>query len=126
MTAEALRAWLVEVLQDELQEIACASASLEVDNLTRPPEKPEHEFDWNRSLLAASILAQSAIGSEREAALRIATGALLLSDKQIVQDSGAIVLRKLSNQRAVDLAIEKGRVRPGLNERLGVVMRLDF
>jgi hypothetical protein len=98
---------------------------LEIDNLKKAPSLDEKSFDWNRSLLAASILAQSPIGSEREAALRIATGALLLSDSQPVRDAGAVVLRKLSNQRAIDLALEKGRIRAGLDERLGVVMRIE-
>ena len=115
----------MEVLQDELRAIACASAALEIDNLTRLADIIDCKFDWNRLLLAASILAQSAIGSEREAALRIATGALLLSESRAVQDAGAIIMRKLSNQRAIDLAIEKGRIEPGLNERLGVTLRLE-
>lgn len=125
MSAEELRSWIIEVLQEELRAIALASAALEIDNLTRSTETTEFKFEWNRSLLAASILAQSPRASEREAALRIGTGAILLSNQQAVQDAGAIILRKLSNQRAVDLAIAKGRIRPGLNERLGVVMRLE-
>src|SRR5258708_2885269 len=108
-------------MQDELRELACASATLEIDNLTIDPTLAERPFEWQRLLFAGSILARSSIGPHREAALRIATGALLLAKDQSVRDAGAIILRKLSNQRAVDLALDKGRIKPDLDSRLGVV-----
>jgi hypothetical protein len=126
LTAQELRDWLVDTLQDELRDLACASATLEIDNLTIDSKLAKSEsFDWQRLLLAASMLASSSTGSHREAALRISTGALLLAEDQSIRDAGAVIFGKLSNQRAVDLALEKGRIQPGLNGRLGVTMRLE-
>ena len=65
-------------------------------------------IDWPRLLLAGSILARSDQRRDQEAALRIATAAISLTDGQALKDAGAVLLGKLSNFRAIALATNRG------------------
>ena len=65
-------------------------------------------IDWNYLLSCASILSQSEESKHQDAALRIAQSCLEETDTEENQKAGAsIILHKLTNKPALDLAIEK-------------------
>lgn len=82
-------------------------------------------IDWKRLILAGSILARSDLRRDQEAALRIAVAAISLVDDARVRDAGTVLLDKLSNFRAVKLAVVRGLVDEGLDKRLGVSLQLE-
>lgn len=124
MSLTDLQAWLRdEGIRDELDAITRMMVRTEVDNLRPDPIAPE--IDWSRLLLAGSILARSDKRVDQEAALRIATGAIVLTDKVTIKDAGAVLLGKLSNSRAVVLACKRHMLKEGLEARLGVALRLE-
>jgi Lhr-like helicase len=71
------------------------------------------------------VLARSTERRALEAALRIATAALSLDTENKVRDAGSVLLEKLSNYRAVELALSRGLLKPGLDARLGVSARIE-
>lgn len=126
MTESELHDWLFETsLHSELQQLGLATALLELDNVTRDPSLQGLTFDWSRLLFAASILARSEKRAHREASLRIATGAMLLPTADPVRDAAAVLFDKLSNHRSAALAQQRGRLRPGLDSRLGIGLRIE-
>jgi superfamily II DNA/RNA helicase len=128
MTQDSLNRFLLdEAIKDDLNILSRLIAVSDLRNVERNQDlKPgAYEFDWARNLLAGSILARASDREAEEAALRIATGAVTISDSLAVKDSGAILFEKLSNSRAVILGREKERIEQGLPERLGVSGRLQ-
>lgn len=120
--------WLIsEAIDDDLTKLIQLTVAPEIDNLTEKfaCESPETEFDWERLLLAGSMLAKSDERKHKEGALRIATAAVSLDTRQAVNDAGAILLEKLSNRRAAELAEKRDMIRSGRDARLGVSMRLE-
>lgn len=127
MSLTDLQSWLLqEGVRDELNAITRITVRNELDNLV-----PDHSasstiaIDWPRMLLAGSILARSDQRSDQEAALRIATAVISLSDSQALKDAGAVLLGKLSNFRAISLATNRNLLNDNLDERLGVALRLE-
>ncbi len=99
---------------------------MELDNLLVDPSiASSTAIDWPRLLLAGSILARSEQRIDQEAALRIATAAISLTDNQALKDAGAVLLGKLSNFRAIGLAINRELLAPGIDGRLGIALRLE-
>ncbi|MEZ6002055.1 DEAD/DEAH box helicase [Hyphomonas sp.] len=86
--------------------------------------KTAKDFDWQRLMLAASILAESEDTSELETALMIAQAGLVFGSTALVRDASAVVLSQLSNRQAVRLAEKKDLVRPDLTRHLGLTQRL--
>ena len=128
MKSEELCEWLIDdALSEEIEAITQITVTSEIDNTVGVDreELGERTFDWNRLLLAASILAKSQTRKHLEAALRIATAAISLSTEIDVRDAGAVLLEKLSNHRAASLAEDRELVYANRNERLGVSMRLE-
>nr|WP_319483786.1 DEAD/DEAH box helicase [uncultured Cohaesibacter sp.] len=128
MSAVELSEWLVsEALLEDITKLTQATVATEITNLSASfdCDDPNTEFDWEQLILAGSILARSPRREHQESALRIATAAISLETKQVVRDAGAILLEKLSNQRAVDLAAKREMIEPGLDSRLGISMRLE-
>lgn len=127
MSLIALQSWLIdESLRDDLHELTRRMVITELDNLVPDPTAvPTAVLDWPRLLLAGSILARSDGRAHQEGALRIATAAVTLSDKDAVKDAGAVLLGKLSNFRAVTLADARGLLAPGLDARLGMASRIE-
>jgi len=124
MSLAELQSWLrADGIRDDLNAIMRMTVRTEIDNLR--PEASDPPIDWPRLLLAGSILARSTERVDQDAALRIATGALALTDKPIIRDAGAVLLGKLSNFRAVALAGKRRLLEDGLEERLGVTLRLE-
>jgi hypothetical protein len=98
----------------------------EIDSLE--PERgvlTESAIDWPRLLLAGSVLARTQQRSGQEAALRIATAALSLSQERSIRGAGAVLLKKLSNFRAVELAASRHMIDADLDGRLGVALRIE-
>ena len=126
MTESELQEWLFETsLQNELRLLGLVTALLELDNVTKDPSLENVKFDWPRLLFAASILARSGKRAHKEASLRIATGAMLLPTSEPVRDAAAVLFNKLSNQRSAALAEQRGRLRPSLESRLGIALRIE-
>lgn len=127
MSLAALQSWLLEDgVRDDLSAITLLTVRNELDNLELDSSAPSASvIDWPRLLLAGSILARSDQRVDQEAALRIATAAISLTKDQAFKDAGAVLLGKLSNFRAIALAVERGLVAPGLDGRLGVALRLE-
>lgn len=126
MTEAELQEWLFSTsLREELRQIALTTALLELDNVTPDGSIEGVTFNWPRLLFAASILSRSVKREHKEASLRIATGAVLLSTRDAEKDAAAVVLAKLSNARSAALAERRGRLRTGLETRLGASLRLE-
>lgn len=127
MSLQELQAWLLaEGVRDDLTKIVRMTVRSELDGLAAEPDEPTpNAIDWHRLIFAGSILARSGERTDQESALRIAVAAITLADDWTVRDAGAILLGKLSNFRAVSLAVDRGLVASKLDERLGVVLRLE-
>lgn len=127
MSLADLQSWLLqEGVRDDLDAITRLTVRNEIDNLAPDPSAPTASaIDWPRLLLAGSILARSDRRSDQEAALRIATAAISLTDGQALKDAGAVLLGKLSNFRAIALATNRGLLAADLDSRLGVALRLE-
>ncbi|WP_084027411.1 DEAD/DEAH box helicase [Delftia sp. JD2] len=127
MSLTDLQSWLLqEGVRDELNAITRLTVRNELDNLVPDPSASSSiAIDWPRMLLAGSILARSDQRSDQEAALRIATAVISLSDSQSLKDAGAVLLGKLSNFRAISLATNRNLLNANLDERLGVALRLE-
>ncbi|KXG84235.1 DEAD/DEAH box helicase [Agrobacterium bohemicum] len=129
MSQEDLQQWLLEEgVKEELAVLTKLTVVAEIDNLIAEENIAENAqiIDWERMLLAGSILARSKSRACQEAVLRIATAALTLETSSVVRDAGAILLDKLSNQRTIDLALGRERLVPDLEGRLGVSQRLEL
>ncbi|WP_448032744.1 DEAD/DEAH box helicase [Bradyrhizobium liaoningense] len=110
----------------EIEAVTKLTVRAEISNLADDPDavKPE-EIDWARLILAGSILARSEKRREQDAALRIAVAAITLVNDKAIRDAGAVLLGKLSNFRAVNLAENRGLVTDNLDGRLGISLRLE-
>lgn len=120
--------WLAsEEIATEVNSLIQLTVASEIDNLTVDfsCESSQAPFDWNRLLLAGSMLARSKVRMHQEVALRIATAAISLNNGLAIGDAGAVLLEILSNHRAAALAEERDFVRPNRDMRLGVSMRLE-
>lgn len=123
-----LQSWLIaEGLRDELDALTQQTVRTELDNLAPLPAADESAGtpDWPRLIFAGSILARSDERSHQEAALRIATAAVTLSNSSAVRDAAAVLLGKLSNFRAIALANERELLTAGLEGRLGMTLRIE-
>ncbi|WP_244160337.1 hypothetical protein [Pseudomonas graminis] len=127
MSLANLQSWLLqEGIREDLDAVTRFTVRNELDNLAFDlSTSTASVIDWPRLLLAGSILARSDQRGDQEAALRIATAAISLTDDQGLKDAGAVLLGKLSNFRAMALATDRGLVESGLEGRLGVALRLE-
>lgn len=127
MSLAELQSWLLEDgIRDELNKLTRLTVRNELDNLASEVSSDSAEsIDWPRLLLAGSILARSNERDDQDAALRIATGAVLLAKGQALRDAGAVLMSKLSNFRAVSLACVRKLVSTDLDARLGTALRLE-
>jgi len=127
MSLADLQSWLMdEGIRDDVDTLTRRTVMAEMDNLIAVPDTPPvAEIDWSRLLFAGSILAHSDVRAHQETALRIATGAVTLSNSQPIKDTGAVLLGKLSNFRAVALANKRELLVPNLDARLGMALRIE-
>lgn len=127
MSLGNLQSWLMaEGINDDLDALTYRTIRTELDNLANEVEG-QHvvQIDWPRLLLAGSILARSDQRPHQEAALRIATGAVSQTNSQSISDAGAVLLGKLSNFRAVELANHRNLLKADLDGRLGMTLRIE-
>lgn len=115
-----------EGVADDIANLTKLTVRSELGNLADDlPEIDPADIDWPRLILAGSILARSERRAYQEAALRIAVAAISLVDDEVVRDAGAVLLDKMSNFRSVTLAVRRGMVTDGLDDRLGISLRLE-
>ena len=128
MTPEDLHDWLLEKgVHCDLRRVAQLTAMIEIDNLEPSIDTGTlaTEIHWDRLLLAGSILARSEQRRHQEAALRIATGALIISEDMATRDASAVLLGKLANHRAVELGENRNYLVPNVDDRLGLTLRVE-
>ncbi|GEC15816.1 DEAD/DEAH box helicase [Nitrobacter winogradskyi] len=129
MTEDELIEWLLaEGVASDLALLSRVNALQELENV-EPVEavtKALNAVDWNRLLLAGSILARSEARPPREAALLIATSSITLAKRGPTRDAAALLFEQLSNKLAVGLAQRRGEVGVDLDARLGVGARLEL
>jgi superfamily II DNA/RNA helicase len=127
MNLADLQSWLLqEGIRDDLDAVTRLTVRQELDNLKEDLSAgPMEKIDWPRLLLAGSILAKSDKRIDQEAALRIAVGVISLTQNPALKDAGSVLLGKLSNFRAIELAISRHLVDGDLEKRLGVALRLE-
>ncbi|MGY4400532.1 DEAD/DEAH box helicase [Bradyrhizobium sp. USDA 3315] len=128
MNESELHDWLLsEGIRDDLALVTLATVTSEFGSISlrESVAKQLHELDWERLILAGSLLAKSHHRDRVEAALRIATAALSIGDRRNVRDAGAILLQKLSNYRAIQLASKRNLLQPDLESRLGITARIE-
>lgn len=128
MTPDELHDWILDDgIAPDLQRVIQLTVLSELDNLEPDATidlMPE-DIDWRRLILAGSILAKSDHRHHQEAALRIATGAMTLSEEVSIRDAAAVLMSKMGNHRAVHLGEQRDQVDVDLNTRLGVSLRLE-
>lgn len=127
MSLADLQLWLLqEGIREDIDLITRLTVRDELDNLVPDSAVPPSvNIDWPRLLLAGSILARSEERASQESALRIGTAAIVLSKSTAYKDAGAVLLSKLSNFRAIKLAIDRGLLEPDLEGRLGIALRIE-
>ncbi len=119
MSLADLQSWLVDHgIEEELDQLTRHTVRGEIGNLLPETSDVAPPVDWQRLLLAASVLARSDTRFHQEAALRIATSAVTMSRSAAVVDAGAVLLGKLSNFRAVALAAKRALLADDLDGRL--------
>lgn len=127
MSLTDLQTWLLkEGVRGDLDTITRLTVRSELDNLA--PETSAQSaapIDWHKLLLAGSILSRSDQRGDQEAALRVATAAISLTDDQALKDAGAVLMGQLSNFRAITLATDRKFVAAGLEGRLGIALLLE-
>ncbi len=83
-------------------------------------------FEWNKLLLFASVLSHSENPDHQDAALRIAQNCLTSTDTKDNQKRGAaVILHKLTNVQALDLAISRDHVSKDVFAELPLPFRLE-
>lgn len=128
MKLRELQDWLLEEgIHLDLRRILQLTAIYEIDNFEPCVDITtlKAEVEWSRVLLAGSILARSEESRHKEAALRIATGALIISENTTVKDGAAVLLSKLANHRAVELGERRNFLERSLDNRLGLTLRIE-
>jgi hypothetical protein len=129
VTEDDLIEWLLaDGVSSDLALLSRVNALQELENV-EPVEaiaKALNAVDWNRLLLAGSILARSEARPPREAALLIATSSMTLAQRGPTRDAAALLFEQLSNKLAVGLAQRRGEVGVDLAARLGVGARLEL
>ncbi|NHK27924.1 DEAD/DEAH box helicase [Parvularcula flava] len=126
MGLEVIQEWLVgpDGIKEELDRLRLWSAALSFGPDTIRHDNLTSEHDWKRLLFAASILAQSEDREAQEYALMVAEAAICFSEDRIFQDAGGLILTRLSNHRAVQLAQEREFLKPNLESRTGTIEQL--
>ena len=128
MNVEELQDWLLdEGIQNDLWLVSQLSTLRELDNFkpSIDTKSLESSIEWNRLLFAGSILTRSKERRHEEAALRIATGALIICQDMATRDAAAVLLGKLANHRTVELGEVRNLVNPYLEDRLGFNLRVE-
>src|ERR1700733_9465990 len=113
MKPEKLTDWLIgTAISGELAVLTQALALAELENVEadKTLDGKLQEIDWQKLLLAGSILARSRERRAVEASLRVATASLSLQESSRVKDAGSLLLQKLSNYRSMELADNRGLV----------------
>lgn len=127
MSLSELNEWLVsEGIREDVDALVRITVRSELGNIASDSIAEELPIDWPQLMLAGSLLARSDLRAHQETALRIATGAVTLENTQPIRDAGAVLLDKLSNSRAVSLALSRDLIVPNLEERLGMTLRMEM
>ena len=128
MKPEELNDWLIDTaISGELSVLTQALVLAELENVEsdKTLDSKLLQLDWQKLLLAGSILARSRRRRAIEASLRIATASISLQGSSRIKDAGSLLFQKLSNYRSMELADNRGLVAHSLDGRLGVLSRIE-
>jgi superfamily II DNA/RNA helicase len=127
MSLGKLNDWLLsDGIREDIDTLIRITVRSELANLASETDATVSPIDWPRLMLAGSLLARSDLRAHQETALRIATGAVTLDNLQPIRDAGAVLFDKLSNSRAVSLALSRDLIMPDLDGRLGMTLRMEM
>lgn len=120
-----LQKWILSPAgwKDEINQLSKQVALLDFPGLGNGGDAIDH--DWQKLLMAASILTKSEDREHLEAALTIAQAGFMISGRDNVSNSSLLILSQLSNQRTITEAIDRGYVREGYEGRLGISARVS-
>jgi len=126
MSLESVQTWLIspEGIRPRLDNLRAWSARLSFGEDVIGATEAEDTPDWAKLLLAGSVLSESNESEAQEYALMIAQSAVCFSNKAIFRDAGSLILARLSNHRAVQLAEEREFLQPDLEHRVGMMEQL--
>jgi hypothetical protein len=121
MNLEDLQQWILspDGMAPELSLLSRFAAAKSLGLPDPASDLSHHQPNWKRLLFAGSILSLSKAPNANEFALMIAQAGLLNSELSKVADASATLLTQLANHRAVQLAIQRGRMKEGLEDRVG-------
>lgn len=130
MPLQDIPIWLIQ--NDAfLGQLGSLTATAVADDLgplfKKAPDLSNREPDWAYLLLCASFLATSEVGSCQAAALRISQSCLTSSATSVDRkDAAAVLLDTLANHPAMELAVSRSLLRPGLKDRLPLPVRFEW
>jgi hypothetical protein len=126
VSLDGIQNWLIgpDGIEKGLNDLRLWSAALSFGPDTIQHDALSDSHDWRRLLFAASILAESTDREAQEYALMVAEAAVCFAEHQIFQDAGSLILTRLSNHRAVQLAQERDFLKPQLENRIGTIEQL--
>lgn len=85
------------------------------------------EIDWEYMLSASSVLAQMDDGKSQDAALRVAQSCLYFkNDNETLKSAAAVILDMLSNNAAINLAIQRQLLQQNYKSSLPMPLRIDM
>lgn len=126
MSLDGIQKWLIgpDGIKESFDSLRLWSAVMSFGLGTIRHEGLTSSHDWKRLLFAASILAESTDREAQEHALMVAEAAVCFSNDPILRDAGGLVLTRLSNHRAVQLAQEREFLQPHIERRIGTIEQL--
>lgn len=126
MGLESIQKWLLsdDGIRPSLDRLRRWSAILSFGEGVIVGENLEEQHDWQKLLFAASILSESKDRDAQEYALMVAESAVCFSNDRVIREAGSLILTRMSNHRAVQLAVDKQLLEPGLENRVGMIEQL--
>ncbi|MCE5228544.1 DEAD/DEAH box helicase [bacterium] len=111
--------------RQRLSFLTAKSVMSQFPNLTKNVYEIEH--DWKYLLFCASILCQSNKESQQDAALRIAQACMIDENTSKIQkETAAIILQRLANYPAINLAVHRCYLETNLERRLPLGLACEW
>lgn len=125
--AEALRAWLSNLpgFRHRLDQLVVSSTQFSLGFINDEPEDPQ-QHDWNYLLMCASLFSSGELEEYQEISLRIAQLCLTSHlSSQPQRDAASLILNRLNNSVALQLAKKRGLIKDEVFERMPLQIAFD-